>query len=68
MNRYLIIDRKDKVLYHVQNIIIKDERQTSSIACTNLENLYYELLEIIHDEIDILDLNIKLDFNEKGEI
>ena len=68
MNRYLIIDRKDKVLYHVQNIIIKDERQVSSIACTDLENLYCELLEIIHDEIDILDLNIKLDFNEKGEI
>ena len=68
MNRYLIIDRKDKVLYHAQNIIIKDERQIGSITCTDLENLYCELLEIIRDEIDILDLNIKLDFNEKGEI
>ena len=67
MNRYLIIDRKDKVLYHVQNIIIKDERQTSSIACTNLENLYCELLEIIRDEIDILDLNIKLNFEKTEE-
>ena len=67
MNRYLIIDRKDKVLYHVQNIIIKDERQTSSIACTNLTDLYYELLDIIRDEIDILDLNIKLDFEKTEE-
>ena len=67
MNRYLIIDRKDKVLYHVQNIIIKDERQTSSIACTDLENLYCELLEIIRDEIDILDLNINLNFEKTEE-
>ena len=67
MNRYLIIDRKDKVLYHVQNIIIKDEKQTSSISCTDLENLYCELLEIMSDEIDILDLNIKLNFEKTGE-
>lgn len=64
MNRYLVVDYKDKIVYSLNKVdidFVQNNEMTGSITCNNLE----EIAKVLEDELQFV-RNI-LPLYEKGD-
>lgn len=57
MNRYILIDLKDNVLYSLDKVEInfkENEAQTSSVSCSNKIELIKESMQWLEEEKEII--------------